>query len=117
MGGTLKLDSGDKRARFEFANNEKGRHHHLTCTKCNRIIDYTDFIDEEVKLLRETEKRLSNEITGIDGCAGPESTCYYTGLFDPETIKKVRCRKYTGKSRRYRMHSPYGQLNNEKQRG
>jgi Fur family ferric uptake transcriptional regulator len=61
MGEVYKLDSGDKRGRFELANNEKGHHHHLVCTKCNRIIDYDDFIDEEVKLLKEMEKKLSKK--------------------------------------------------------
>jgi Fur family ferric uptake transcriptional regulator len=61
MGEVHKLDSGDKRGRFELANNEKGHHHHLVCTKCNRIIDYDDFIEDEVKLLKETEKKLSKK--------------------------------------------------------
>jgi Fur family transcriptional regulator, ferric uptake regulator len=61
MGEIHKMDSGDKRARFELANNEKGHHHHLVCTKCNRIIDYDDFIDDEVKLLKDTEKKLSKK--------------------------------------------------------
>ncbi|HDQ25526.1 MAG TPA: transcriptional repressor [bacterium] len=61
MGEVHSLDSGDKRARFELANNEKGHHHHLVCTKCNRMIDYDDFIDDEVKLLQESEKKLSKK--------------------------------------------------------
>ena len=36
----------------------KKHHHHLICTNCNRIIDYTDFVDEEIKLLEQTEKGL-----------------------------------------------------------
>jgi Fur family transcriptional regulator, ferric uptake regulator len=61
MGEIHKLDSGDKRGRFELANNDKGHHHHLICAKCNRIIDYSDFIDDEVKLLKDTEKKLSKK--------------------------------------------------------
>ncbi|HDQ25887.1 MAG TPA: transcriptional repressor [bacterium] len=61
MGEIHRLDPGDKRARFELAESEKGHHHHLVCTKCNRIIDYDDFIDDEVKLLSETEKKLSKK--------------------------------------------------------
>ncbi len=61
MGEVRKLDSGDKRGRFEMANNQKGHHHHLICTKCNGIIDYNDFIEDEVKLLEETEKKLSEK--------------------------------------------------------
>lgn len=58
-----KFDFGDGRARFELAEGLKGahHHHHLICTGCNRVIDYTDFIDEEIELLRQTEKCLSKK--------------------------------------------------------
>ena len=63
MGLIFKLDFGDSRARYELAEGPKGKahHHHLICTNCNRIIDYTDFIDEEIKLLEQTEKSLSEK--------------------------------------------------------
>ncbi|MDP8259949.1 MAG: transcriptional repressor [Candidatus Gygaella obscura] len=68
MGLVLKSDFGDGRARFEIKRQDKKHHHHLICTKCSRVIDYTDFIDKEVKLLKETEKGLSEkfdfDITG-----------------------------------------------------
>lgn len=58
-----KFDFGDKRARFELSEGPKGErhHHHLVCTNCNRVIDYTDFIDEEKELLNNTEKGLSKK--------------------------------------------------------
>jgi Fur family ferric uptake transcriptional regulator len=61
MGMVFKFDFGDGRARYELAEGPKGmlHHHHLICTKCGRIIDYTDFIDEELELLKRTEKGLS----------------------------------------------------------
>ena len=57
------FDFGDGRSRYELAEGPKGahHHHHLVCTSCNRVIDYTDFIQEEVKLLQETEKGLSEK--------------------------------------------------------
>jgi len=60
MGLIFKFDFGDGRARYELVKGPKGKvhHHHLICTNCNRIIDYTDFIDEEIKLLEQTEKEL-----------------------------------------------------------
>lgn len=63
LGLVFKFDFGDKRARFELAEGPKGahHHHHLICTNCNRVIDYTDFIDEEVELLNQTEKGLSKK--------------------------------------------------------
>ena len=61
MGMLSKFDFGDGRARYEMLDNEKNYHHHLVCTKCKRIIDYTDFIDDEVELLKKTEKGLSEK--------------------------------------------------------
>ena len=58
-----KFDFGDGRARFELSEGSKGvrHHHHLVCTSCNKVIDYTDFIDEEVELLTRTEKGLTGK--------------------------------------------------------
>ncbi|MDD4939542.1 MAG: Fur family transcriptional regulator [Candidatus Omnitrophica bacterium] len=63
LGLVYKLDFGEGRARYELAQGPKGahHHHHLVCTGCNKIIDYTDFIDEEVELLKETERGLSRK--------------------------------------------------------
>jgi len=63
MGLIFKYDFGDGRARFELSEDPKGKrhHHHLVCTGCHRVIDYTDFIDDEIELLRRTEKGLSNK--------------------------------------------------------
>ncbi len=63
LGMVYKFDFGDGRTRYELAEGPKGshHHHHLVCTNCNRVIDYTDFIDEEVELLNQTEKGLSKK--------------------------------------------------------
>lgn len=63
LGMVYKLDFGDGRARYELAEGPKGahHHHHLVCTGCKRVIDYTDFVDEEIELLKETEKGLSKK--------------------------------------------------------
>ena len=63
LGMVYKLDFGDGRARYEFAEGPKGtrHHHHLVCTQCNKVIDYTDFIDEEVELLNQTEQGLGRK--------------------------------------------------------
>ncbi|MFH1594301.1 MAG: Fur family transcriptional regulator [Candidatus Omnitrophota bacterium] len=63
MGLVFKFDFGDGRARYELSEGPKGarHHHHLVCTSCGRAIDYTDFIDEEVELLNQTEKGLSKK--------------------------------------------------------
>jgi len=63
MGFVYKFDFGDGRARYEIAEGGKKEkhHHHLVCTKCKKIVDYTDFIEEEVELLKKTEKGLSKK--------------------------------------------------------
>jgi Fur family ferric uptake transcriptional regulator len=63
LGFIFKFDFGDGRARFELAEGPKGahHHHHLICNNCKGVIDYTDFIDEEVELLNQTEKGLTKK--------------------------------------------------------
>jgi len=63
MGLVFKFDFGDGRARYELAEGPKGAryHHHLVCTNCARVIDYTDFIDDEKELIARTEKALSKK--------------------------------------------------------
>ena len=63
MGIVFRFDFGDGKARYELAEGPKGvrHHHHLVCEKCGRIIDYTDFIEEEKELLDKTEKALSKK--------------------------------------------------------
>jgi Fur family transcriptional regulator, ferric uptake regulator len=58
-----KFDFGDGRARYELFENPKGigHHHHLVCTNCKKIIDYTDFIEDEIELIKRTEKGLSEK--------------------------------------------------------
>ncbi len=63
LGMVSKFDTGDDKARYEFADptGEKGHHHHLVCSGCGKIVDYADFIDEETELLRRAEKGLSKK--------------------------------------------------------
>ena len=63
MGLVLRFDVGDGKARYELTEGPKGvrHHHHLICSNCGRVIDYTDFIDEEKELLDKTEKGLSEK--------------------------------------------------------
>ena len=62
-GLVYKFDFGDGRARYEISEgpDSHDHHHHLVCTCCGRIINYTDFIDKEIELLKETEKGLSKK--------------------------------------------------------
>ena len=63
LGILHKFSFGDGKSRYEFAEGPSslGHHHHLVCTSCGRIIDYTEFIKEESELLKNTEKGLSNK--------------------------------------------------------
>lgn len=66
-GLVYKFDFGDGRARYELAEGSKGarHHHHLVCTDCNRVINYTDFVDEELALLKKAEEGLSKKYNFI----------------------------------------------------
>jgi len=61
MGLAFKFDFGDGRARYELTEGSKdvNHHHHLVCTNCKRVIDYTDFVDDEIEFLKRAEKGLS----------------------------------------------------------
>ena len=62
MGLISKFDFGDGRARYELIEGpESEHHHHLICLNCNRIIEYTEFIDEEMEFLKRAEKGLSKK--------------------------------------------------------
>lgn len=62
MGIITKLSLGDSQSRYEFKSREKeDHHHHLICTKCGKIIDYSEFLEEELQLVKKTEERLAKK--------------------------------------------------------
>jgi Fur family ferric uptake transcriptional regulator len=63
LGMVSKFETGDDKARYEFAEgpSAKGHHHHLVCTSCRKIVDYKDFIGEEMELLKKTEAGLARK--------------------------------------------------------
>ena len=63
MGVLRKFDFGDGRARYELSAGPGGEkhHHHLICSGCGKVIDYTDFIDEEKELIDKTQNALSKK--------------------------------------------------------
>ena len=66
MGLITKLILGDGQNRYEFKSKEKGEHHHhLICTKCGEIIDYSEFLDEELSFVKKTEDRLAKKYNFI----------------------------------------------------
>ncbi len=66
MGIITKLTLGDGQSRYEFKSSEKkDHHHHLICTICGRIINYSEFLDEELSLIKKTEERLAKKYNFI----------------------------------------------------
>jgi len=62
MGLVRKYEFGDGRARFELSQGPGiEHHHHLICRKCGKIIDYKDFVEDEQKLIKDLEERLSKK--------------------------------------------------------
>jgi len=61
MGLVVKFEFGHGKAKYELADpySKKGHHHHLVCKNCSRIIDYSDFMKDEMQFLKSTEKGLS----------------------------------------------------------
>jgi len=66
MGIITKLAIGDGQSRYEFKSKEKDEHHHhLICTNCGQIINYSEFLDEELSLVKKTEERLAKKYNFI----------------------------------------------------
>jgi Fur family ferric uptake transcriptional regulator len=62
LGLIRKLSSGDGQSRYELKTQDlEGHHHHLICLGCGRIIDYQDFAEEELQLIKKTEKVLAKK--------------------------------------------------------
>ena len=63
IGVVQKFDFGDRKARYEMTNESKNveHHHHLICIRCKKIINYNDYVDEELQLMKKTEEALSKK--------------------------------------------------------
>ena len=62
MGIVTKLSLGDGQKRYEFKSSDKDEHHHhLICTNCGKIINYSEFLDEELRLVKKTEEKLAKK--------------------------------------------------------
>jgi Fur family transcriptional regulator, ferric uptake regulator len=58
-----KFEIGDGKSRYEISadTTSADHHHHLTCIKCGKIINYNNFIEEEIDLLKKIEVSLSKQ--------------------------------------------------------
>ncbi len=59
LGMVRKTTAGDGQGRYELrSGRETDHHHHLICTGCGKIVNYRDFVDEELELVKKTEQAL-----------------------------------------------------------
>ena len=56
-----KFEFGEGQSRYELAWDYKEHHHHLVCLDCGKIIDYHDFIKDEVEFFDKIQKSLSKK--------------------------------------------------------
>jgi Fur family ferric uptake transcriptional regulator len=57
-----KVAAGDGQSRYALKREDKGdHHHHLICTRCGKIVDYRDFVQEELELVKKIEEALAKK--------------------------------------------------------
>lgn len=62
LGIVQRVSAGDGQGRYQIRSEHPGdHHHHLICTGCGKIIDYRDFVEEELELVKKTERALSKK--------------------------------------------------------
>jgi Fur family ferric uptake transcriptional regulator len=62
LGFVHRIAAGDGQSRYALKREGKGdHHHHLICTRCGKIIDYRDFVQEELELVKKTEEALAKK--------------------------------------------------------
>ncbi len=63
-----RVEIGDKTTRYEMRSEEDSKHHHhIICTNCRKVIDYSEFSDDEMELFSRMtaniEKKYNIKIT------------------------------------------------------
>lgn len=62
LGLVRKIPSGDGQSRYELKKEDRqARHHHLVCTRCGKIVDSREFLDEELEFIKKTEEALKRK--------------------------------------------------------
>ncbi|MBN2453684.1 MAG: transcriptional repressor [Candidatus Omnitrophica bacterium] len=62
IGLVWKFETGNSKTVYELAEcRHESHHHHLICKKCNSIIDYSGFRDNEKDFIRRREEMLSKK--------------------------------------------------------
>ena len=62
MGVVTRFEFGEGKARYELAESKEDSHHHqIVCEKCFKVINYSDFTDEECQFHSSMEKILGKK--------------------------------------------------------
>jgi Fur family ferric uptake transcriptional regulator len=62
LGFVHKVAAGDGQSRYALKREDKeDHHHHLICTRCGKIVDYRDFVQEELELVKKIEVALAQK--------------------------------------------------------
>jgi Fur family ferric uptake transcriptional regulator len=63
MGIVQKFEFGEGKSRYELINSTGSRdhHHHLVCVHCKNIVNYYEFIEEELEFIDKTQRKLSKK--------------------------------------------------------
>lgn len=62
LGIVQKVNAADGQGRYELKSpDKKDHHHHLICTRCGTILNYSDFVAEELELVKKTEEILTQK--------------------------------------------------------
>ncbi len=64
LGWINKYDFGQGKAKYEPSETieeEVNHHHHIICTKCKEVVDYTDFVKMEMALIKETQMKIEKK--------------------------------------------------------
>ena len=56
-GALRKIALANGRSYYEISDKKTPRHHHhLICRNCQKVIDYSDFVKEEIRIIKKLEK-------------------------------------------------------------
>jgi len=62
LGIVQKVTSSDGQGRYQLRSvDQQDHHHHLICSRCGLIVDYRDFVREELELVKKTEDALAKK--------------------------------------------------------
>jgi Fur family ferric uptake transcriptional regulator len=56
-----RFEFGEGQYRYEMGSEYKKHHHHIVCDQCGKIIDYSDFMNEEINFFSNLQAFLSEK--------------------------------------------------------